>query len=311
MICLIALVVFGILGIFSAKYRTIAKEAFDCVFHRLTLRKCTTGFDKRLKSQITGNIMRKHPRFGGAVYKHFEAISWVFTIAMIVSLAYSALSVYNFVAFGNCNGPDSSAFCVFDPFVHGAGQNQTQCTLDGQQPGVVTGILNIGPDDPSIGPANAKVTIVEAGCFACPYTKQAVPTVKQVLAYYGDKVRFVYKDFPISSAHPGAQIASEASYCAKEQGKYWEYFDVLFANQGQTGNDDLTGFAGTLGLNTSQFSQCLDSHKYKATVDANFAEAYKIGVYGTPTFFINGQVLVGPKTFNEFKQIIDRELAKG
>jgi len=308
MICLIALVVFGILGIFSAKYRTIAKEAFDCVFRRVTLRKCESGLDLRLKTQITGKLMRKNPRLGSAVYKHFEAISWVFTIAMILSLGYSVYSFYNLYLYGDCNGPTPGGFCVFDPFIHG-NANQTTCTAQ-TPPGEITGTLSVSADDPSIGPSNAKVTIIEAGCFACPYTKQAVPTMKQIISYYGDNVRFVYKDFPVSSTHPGAQETAEASHCAREQGKYWEYFDVLFANQGKSGYDDLMGFANEVGLNSTQFSECLTTHKYKSKVDADFNEAFRIGVYGTPTFFINGQVVVGPKSFNEFKQIIDSELAK-
>ena len=307
MICLIALVVFGILGLFSAKYRTIAKEAFDCVFRRITLRKCTTGLDKRLKSQITGKLMRSHPRFARNVYRHFEVISWAFTIILIASLGYSAYSIYNLFVFGDCNGPVPDAFCVFDPFISGG--EEAQCTGEGV-PGQITGILEVHPGDPSIGPENAKVTIIEAGCFECPYTRQAVPVVKQILSHYGDNMRFVYKDFPMSSTHPGAQEAAEASHCAHEQGKYWEYHDLLFENQGKTNFEDFVRFAETLGVSTSQFSECLASHKYKAKVDSDFREAFGIGVYGTPTFFVNNHVLVGPKTFNEFKQIIDSELAR-
>ncbi len=114
MICLIALVVFGILGIFSVTHRQIAKEAFDCVFRRVTLRKCETGLDKRLKSQITGKLMRKSPRIAGFTFKHFEAISWFFTILMIVSLVYSGIGGYNFIMYGNCNGEDSQEVCVYN-----------------------------------------------------------------------------------------------------------------------------------------------------------------------------------------------------
>jgi len=305
MICLIALVVFGILGLFSAKYRTIAKEAFECVFRRITLRKCTTGLDKRLKSQITGKLMRKRPGLGKAIYKHFEAISWIFTVVLIVSLGYSVYSLANLTVFGNCYGPEPSGFCIFDPFISG-GQGG-ECTIEGQV-GEITGILEVHPDDPSIGPENAKVTIIEAGCFVCPYTKQAVPVVKQIISHYGDSIQFVYKDFPMSSTHPGAQEAAEASHCAHEQGKYWEYHDLLFENQGKTNFEDLLGFAEGLNLDTTQFSECLASHKYKSKVDSDFREAFDIGVYGTPTFFINDQVVVGPKTFNEFSQIIDSEM---
>ncbi len=309
MICIIALVVFGILGIFSAKYRTVAKEAFDCVFKRITLRKCTTGLDKRMKSQITGKFMRKHPGLGKALYKHFELISWIFTIILILSLSYSAYSIGNFFVYGNCNGPIPDAFCVFDPFVSG-GQHAEECSIEGTA-GEVTGVLDVHVHDPIIGPDTAKVTIIEAGCFVCSYTKQAEPIVKQLISHYGDQIRFVYKDFPISSMHKGAQEAAEASHCAHEQDMYWEYHDLLFENQGKTEFDDLVGFAQTLNLDIEQFYECVASHKYKSQVDSDFADAFAIGVYGTPTFFINDHVVVGPKTFNEFKQIIDGELFWG
>jgi len=114
MICLIALVVFGILGIFSVAYRKIALEAFDCVFRRLTIRKCTSGLDKRLKGQITGKLMNKSPKIARFTYKNFELISWTFTIIMVVSLVYSGIGVYNFVMYGNCNGEDSQETCVYN-----------------------------------------------------------------------------------------------------------------------------------------------------------------------------------------------------
>ncbi len=114
MICLIALVVFAVLGIFSAKYRDYAREAFDCVFRRLTLRKCQTSFDKKMKMKLTGKIMKQNPKAGGFVFKHFEAISWIFTLLMFLSLAYSAVSIYNFVVYNNCEGPDAIGPCVYN-----------------------------------------------------------------------------------------------------------------------------------------------------------------------------------------------------
>jgi protein-disulfide isomerase len=306
MICLIALVVFGILGIFSARYRGVAKEAFECVFRRITLRKCTTGLDKRLKSRITGKLMRKHPKFAKGVYRHFEVISWIFMILLFASLGYSVYSVTNLVIFGNCYGPEPNAFCVFDPFLT---EREGECSLEGPV-GQIIGKLTVSEDDPSIGPADARVVIIEAGCFQCPFTKKAVPVIKQILSYYGDKIRFVYKDFPVSSTHPGAEISAEAAQCAKDQGKFWEYSDILFENQGKASMDDLKGFARELGLDMTQFSECLETRKYKEKVDSEFQEALRIGIYGTPTFFINDQVVVGPRSFEEFKQMIDIELQK-
>jgi len=118
MICLIALVVFGILGIFSATYRKIAKEAFDCVFRRLTIRKCTSGLDKRLKSQLIGKLMKRNPKVARFTYKNFELISWFFTIILIISLIYTGLGIYNFAMYGNCNGANSQKACIYKGLVN-------------------------------------------------------------------------------------------------------------------------------------------------------------------------------------------------
>jgi hypothetical protein len=112
MICFIALIVFAVMGLFSAKYRDYAKEAFDCVFRRVTLRKCNTSFDKKMKMKLTGKIMKANPKVGGIVFKHFEVISWIFTAIMIVSLIYSAIGIYNFVVYNNCNGPQGGE-CIY------------------------------------------------------------------------------------------------------------------------------------------------------------------------------------------------------
>jgi len=114
MICIVALVVFGILGIFSASHRRIAKEAFSCVFRRMTLRKCDTGFDNKMKVRLSTGLFKFSPILSKFTFKHFEAISWVLTIIMFASFAYSAWSVYNLFAFGNCNGQNSSEVCVLN-----------------------------------------------------------------------------------------------------------------------------------------------------------------------------------------------------
>jgi len=144
MICLIALVVFGVLAIFSAKYRGYFKEAADCVFRRMTLRKCTTSFDKKMKVKISSKLSSKSKKLGSFTFKHFESLSWIVTIIMIVSLVYSAffgfMGVYNWYVFGNCNGPDSNAACVFNDLT-GANNQSGSCAPNGCDP------LNCGPPD--------------------------------------------------------------------------------------------------------------------------------------------------------------------
>jgi protein-disulfide isomerase len=160
---------------------------------------------------------------------------------------------------------------------------------------------------PSRGPENAKVTIVEFSDFQCPFCSRAHDTVEQVMQTYAGKVRLVFRQFPLEF-HKNAPKAAEAALCANEQGKFWEYHDVLFKNQQKLEVPDLKEHAGTLGLDGAKFGQCLDSGKFTAGVKEDQAAGQKVGVNGTPAFFINGVFLSGAQPFEEFKKVIDEEL---
>ncbi len=171
-------------------------------------------------------------------------------------------------------------------------------------------------DDPTLGNKDAKVTIIEFSDFQCPFCGRFyTQTELQLKKDYVDtgKVLFVYRDFPLSSIHPNAQKAAEASECADEQGKFWEYHDLLFTKQDPWADTDgITAFkqyAKDLGLNTGQFNSCLDTGKYASEVDKDFQDGSNAGVSGTPSFFINGQQVVGAQPYSVFKQMIDSELA--
>lgn len=117
MICVIALIVFSILSIFSVRYRSLTKEAFDCVFRKVTFRKCRTNLDERIRGQVSGKLIRRNPAIGRIVFKHFSIISWIFVIITIVSLLLVVNSGYNWVRYGNCNGQGSEEFCIFDGLI--------------------------------------------------------------------------------------------------------------------------------------------------------------------------------------------------
>ncbi|HUA32070.1 MAG TPA: thioredoxin domain-containing protein [Candidatus Binataceae bacterium] len=161
---------------------------------------------------------------------------------------------------------------------------------------------------PSMGSADAPVTIVEFTDFQCPFCKRSEDTVKQIQQKYGDKVRLVHMDYPLSF-HAHALDAAEAARCANAQGKFWPYRDALFANQGKLAPADLKATAKQLGLNTKQFDACFDSGKYKKDIEADMAQGNKLGVDGTPAFFIDGRSLVGAQPLPSFAEIIDDELA--
>lgn len=168
--------------------------------------------------------------------------------------------------------------------------------------------------DPSIGfargPREAPVTIVEFTDFHCPFCKSVVSTLKQITAQYPDRVRWVFRDFPIASLHPEALIAHEAARCAGEQGKFWPYHDLLFDRAPVSAPAALRDFALLAGVEATAFTKCLDSHKYRAAVSADMEVGAQLGITGTPTFFINGALLIGNQPLAEFQRAVERELAR-
>jgi protein-disulfide isomerase len=165
-------------------------------------------------------------------------------------------------------------------------------------------------DDPAIGPADAPITIIEFSDFQCPYCRKWYDeTYQKLLQTYPDKVRFVYRDFPLTSIHPEAQPAAEAAQCANEQGVYWKYYDKLFSNESELGTETYKKYAAELGLDTARFDKCLADRTYQKEVEADLEYASNLGVNSTPTFFINGIAVVGAQPFEVFQYIIDKELA--
>jgi protein-disulfide isomerase len=132
-----------------------------------------------------------------------------------------------------------------------------------------------------------------------------LPTLNKILQDYDGQVRLVYRHFPLNSIHPQAQKAAEASECAGEQGKFWEYHDLLFANQSALQVADLKSYAGKLSLKQSQFDQCLDSGKYANKVNQQAQDAQTSGITGTPGTWVNNQLVKGAYPYETFKQIID------
>ncbi len=165
-------------------------------------------------------------------------------------------------------------------------------------------------DSPSWGPADAKVTVVEYSDFQCPYCELFYrSTYKLMQQKYGDKIRFVYKDFPLPQ-HPDAMPAAVASHCAIEQGKFWEYHDALFSNQQDLSKDALIRYAGQIGLDVPKFTDCFQTGKYQAKVNQNLQSGINYSANSTPTFFINGDHFAGAYSFDQMSQILDYYLSR-
>ena len=160
---------------------------------------------------------------------------------------------------------------------------------------------------PAKGPANAPIELIEFADFQCPFCQTASPTVTRVLEAYGDRIRIVFRNYPLAS-HPQARPAAEAAQCANEQGKFWPYHDRLFGEPNKLSDAELKQAAAALGLDAAKFNACVDAHKYRTVVDTDAAAGNDAGVTGTPAFFINGRLLSGAQPFDAFKRIIDEEL---
>lgn len=194
--------------------------------------------------------------------------------------------------------------------------SQTQPTqpAPGQKVDVTLGHL------PTLGNKNAKIEIVEFSDFQCPFCRSfwrdTLPQIKKEYIDTGKAV-FAYRHLPLTSIHPGAVPAAEASECANEQGKFWQMHDKIFQEQDKQGqgtvqftNDDLKKWAANLDLDSAKFNSCFDSKKYSKNVTEDEQDSQKIGATGTPTFVINGQLTVGAQPFQSFKTLIDQELSK-
>lgn len=164
-------------------------------------------------------------------------------------------------------------------------------------------------ESPRRGPDNAPVKVIEFSDYQCPFCQRARATVQQIIEAYGDKVQYVFRDFPLGF-HDNAFKAHEAAHCAGEQNKYWEMNDQLFQSQSQLGIEELKKYAQKLGLKAEQFNSCLDQGKFAARVRKDQSEGQNAGVSGTPAFFVNGIPLSGARPFEQFKKIIDDELAR-
>src|SRR5713226_9766997 len=155
------------------------------------------------------------------------------------------------------------------------------------------------------GDPKAPVVIVEFSDFQCPYCQSVQPTLKTLLAKYEGRVSLAYRDLPLRDIHPQAQLAAEAGRCAGEQGKFWEYHDLLFAHQNKLTREDLVGHARSLSLDDKQFDSCLSTGKYKAQIEEDRQLGLRAGLSGTPGFIINGNLLSGNLPQDAFEKAIE------
>jgi protein-disulfide isomerase len=164
-------------------------------------------------------------------------------------------------------------------------------------------------DDPYLGPKDAPVTIIMFSDYQCVYCQKWYTEVfKPLMQNYPGAIRFVYRDFPLSTIHTSATIAAEAADCAGDQNKYWDFFNAVFTGTEKLNDQSIQMYATAIQLDMDSFNQCLSSHKYKNEVEADFSYAAGLGVQSTPTFFVNGLAVIGAQPYQVFSSLVEQEL---
>jgi protein-disulfide isomerase len=169
--------------------------------------------------------------------------------------------------------------------------------------------LDVEAIGPSKGPDDAVVTIVEFSDFQCPYCGRVVPTIGEVLAKYPTQVRFVYRNLPLGM-HPRAQAAAEAAACAGNQGNFWDYHDLIFANSRADSDEDFERHASELGLDMRTFRECVQNRETQQIVEVDITAAERLRISSTPSFLINGIPVSGARSLESFSKVIDEEIAR-
>lgn len=172
--------------------------------------------------------------------------------------------------------------------------------------------INVSPDDdPALGPEDAPIVMVEFSDFSCPFCRQFhMETFGPLMEAYAEKIRFVYRDFPVVGGGATGRVAAQAANCAGEQGAYWEFHDALFSGRYDLNQDGFVQYGQELNLDTNELLECIDSGRYREEIESDLRDGASLGVTGTPTFFINGIPLVGAQPLASFAQIIEAELSR-
>jgi len=300
MFCIVAFIVLSILGIFSASNKVLAKDALDCVFRRITLRPCTTGFDQKMKAKILGSVVGRSEKAARFINKNFEFLSWVFFILLMLSSFFAIRGTYYYYRFGSCNGLNQSGVCVFDP----KGENNKVSVVDASCEITTTKetSLTLNGVDLALFPTlnqEANDYVVFIGCYECEYTRKVYPLIKQLITDF--PVRYTFAHYPTEG---DTKYLSELAVCVYQQdtSKYWQFTDALFNTEKELLEDQsyVNQMMKDLGLDLGGISACLFDARTKQTVDQQVAELEKTGMYGTPTIFINGNALVGPKPYRVY-----------
>jgi hypothetical protein len=302
--CIAALLVLGIMGIFSASHRKLAREALDCVLRRVTLRPCDTGFDVKVKATVLGKLMKKSPKLAKFVGKYFDWLSLLLVGITIVASLYSLRGIYNYYAWGNCGGQQSSSFCVFDP----KGKNTKSSTILSEcsvEPTEVTD-LDQGQIEMShyvIENPESEKEIVMLGCFSCEYTRKIYPQIRDIVD--ATKPSFSFIHFPV---HQETEYVAPYDYCIRktQASNYQDFLELMFNNSVEviSQEENLQQLLTNAGFEMEKITECLQDSEALQTTEKELQQVQKTGIFGTPTIFVNGTPVVGPKPERVYKRLL-------
>jgi len=306
--CIVALIVFGIMGIFSASQRALAREAFDCVFRRITFRSCHTGFQEKVKGKLLAKVLKRSSFWAKVLNKYYEIFSWIFFILMVGSTIWVFRGVYNFYVFGSCNGLNASGFCAFDP----KGENNKVTPFGDEETCGVTQKTekNVTLENldflsfPKIDRVS-KDTVVFIGCYACDYSRKAYPDIQKLVAK--KKANYIFAHYP---AKGDTMFLGDAGYCVNRDypKQYWDFNNYLFETDKDyvLNKENLDTILASFNFDVDKINECVKSAETKSTVEKEVQELNKTNLYGTPTIFINGKAFVGPKPYRVYRSAINK-----
>ena len=306
--CILALIIFSVLGIFSASHRALAKEAFDCVFKRITFRPCNTGFQEKIKGKILAKLVNRSVFVARIFNKHYELFSWIFFILMVGSTIWILRGGYNFYVYGSCNGLNQSGFCAFDP----SGENNKVTEIGGsascdivQKSEENVTLNNVDLSSFPTQNIGSTDTVVFIGCYACDYSRKAYPDIEKLIEK--KNANYIFAHYP---AKGGTDFLADIGYCVYKNYKdeYWDFNSYLFIAD----KDYILNKANTdkilqsFNFDVKKVNSCANSTETKNAVQNQINEFNKTNLYGTPTIFINGKPFVGPKPYRVYRSAINK-----
>lgn len=304
MFCIIAFIVLGIVSIFSASHRELAKEAFDCVFRRVTFRPCNTGFKEKMQAKLVGKLLTRSVVAARFLNKHFELLSWLLFITTIASIFWTGKGLFNFYMYGSCNGLNKSGFCALDPKGESNKVSQTGGSCAGGE-GDENKVTLSGVDFslfPNVD-KGSKDLVVFIGCYSCDYTRKAYPIIQKLISE--NQVNYTFAHYPVKEE---TLYLLPIGYCAykRDPQKYWQLNDKLFENSKEdiARKEFVEGILRDVGYDVEAINACSQSPETQSAVVERRIQLEKTNIYGTPLVFINGKGLVGPKPYRVYERMI-------